>query len=142
MDSSTVINSLFGILGAGAIGSTSFMGYTFFKEMHKTEEYRRSLLSVAELLAKDKTKVLLNRSDGITHQDWKTAWNHYRKENNSASKAGEDPLKVTNFVSKKGEESVLEDFLNRCDLESKRWVSSDKDTPYINVLKWCTKDKK
>ncbi|AEW45781.1 hypothetical protein MHC_04625 [Mycoplasma haemocanis str. Illinois] len=131
---------LLGLLGATAAGGTTVVGYRMFnkEELTPTKEMRK--ISVAELLKQDKTKQLLERT-GKNGQDteWKAAWNNYTTKNANHSENGSDPLKIENWSSVKSQGDAPEDFLNKCESESKKDVVDTKDPVYVNVSTWCTK---
>ncbi|CBY93207.1 hypothetical protein HF1_11990 [Mycoplasma haemofelis str. Langford 1] len=122
---------------AGASGTGGYFGSKLLtsKNSH-VQESKKKPVSVAELLSKHTTKQLLDKSLTKTHSDWTTAWSNYKTKNNDS-----DPLKIGNWSTKKTQAEVPEEFLNRCDEESKKEVLDTSDPIYVNVLNWCTKDK-
>ncbi|CBY93170.1 hypothetical protein HF1_11620 [Mycoplasma haemofelis str. Langford 1] len=145
MPNPAATKALLGLLGATAAGGTTFAGYKILNKEQKKEEAPTTKeiqkVSVAELLKKDKTKQLLVRT-GKTGQDaeWKAAWSNYKTKNNSNSENGSDPLKIANWSTEKSREEAPEDFLNKCDAESKKEVVDTNDPIYVNVSTWCTKE--
>ncbi|AEG73567.1 hypothetical protein MHF_1331 [Mycoplasma haemofelis Ohio2] len=145
MDSSLATKALLGTLGVGAAGTTAAAGYKVLSKSNKNEEKskeaQKPTFSVADLLKKDKTKELLvKEGKNGEDADWKKAWSNYKSKNSSVTANGLDPLGIADFISKKSDEKAPDDFLNKCDLESKRQVHSDKDEAYVKVSTWCTKE--
>ncbi|AEW45828.1 hypothetical protein MHC_04860 [Mycoplasma haemocanis str. Illinois] len=136
---------LLGVLGVGATGGTVAIGYKVFskdnKHKEKPIEEQKPTFSVADLLKKDKTKeLLMKEGKNGEDEDWKKAWSNYKNKNSSVTTNGLDPLGIVDFVNKKNDDNAPEDFLNKCDLESKKQVYSEKDEAYLKVSTWCTKE--
>ncbi|AEG73572.1 hypothetical protein MHF_1336 [Mycoplasma haemofelis Ohio2] len=124
----------------GASGTGGYFGSKLLSSRSKEVPIEKKSFSVAELLSKDTTKTLLQKSLGKDHADWKEAWKSYIEKNTSSATEGSDPLKIDGWVNKKSTtDSVPEEFLNRCDDESKKTVSSTSDAVYVTVSTWCTK---
>ncbi|CBY93265.1 hypothetical protein HF1_12570 [Mycoplasma haemofelis str. Langford 1] len=124
----------------GASGTGGYFGSKFLSSPSKEVPIEKKSFSVAELLSKDTTKTLLQKSLGKDHDDWKAAWKGYIEKNTNSTTDGSDPLKVEGWAAKKSTtDSVPEEFLNRCDDESKKTVSSTSDAVYVTVSTWCTK---
>ncbi|AEW45833.1 hypothetical protein MHC_04885 [Mycoplasma haemocanis str. Illinois] len=137
---SSLVNYSAAVTLVGAFGTAGYFGSKFLFSKPKETPTKRKSFSVSELLSKDKTKTLLKTSLGKDHADWKTAWKAYVEKNASNSAEGSDPLKISGWATKKSTpDSVPEEFLNRCDEESKKTVSSVSDAVYLTVSTWCTK---
>ncbi|AEW45809.1 hypothetical protein MHC_04765 [Mycoplasma haemocanis str. Illinois] len=124
------IKALFGLLGVGAVG----VGGIYLLASADTEKY------IYELIKEDVTLELLtskNKEDEV----WKGAWEKYRLENKSKDI---DPWGIENWSSLKDntQKNVPSEFLTKCESNSKKRVRSNKDSLYLEVSKWCTRDKR
>ncbi|CBY93270.1 hypothetical protein HF1_12620 [Mycoplasma haemofelis str. Langford 1] len=95
---------------------------------------------IHELIKEDPTLELLT-SKNVTDSDWKASWEKYRKENQSHEK---DPWGIKDWKSLKSQAdgNAPSDLLDRCEANSKKRVVDRRDPLYLEVVKWCVKDKR
>ncbi|CBY93200.1 hypothetical protein HF1_11920 [Mycoplasma haemofelis str. Langford 1] len=139
---STLAKSALLTTAVGASGAGGYFGSKLITSKPTVQETKKQTYSVADLLAKDKTKQLLDKNSGKSHADWTTAWNNYKNQNNGKTTNGSDPLGITNWSTERtASNGVPDSFLTRCDEESKKQVVDTSDPIYVTVLTWCTKAK-
>ncbi|AEW45837.1 hypothetical protein MHC_04905 [Mycoplasma haemocanis str. Illinois] len=127
------INKL-ALLGVAATGTTAagIGGVYLFKSDYGKYIY--------ELINEDPTLELLN-SKSVADSNWKASWEKYRKENQSQEI---DPWGIKDWKSLKSQsdKDAPADLLDKCEAHSKKRVTSNKDPLYLQVSKWCTRDKR
>ncbi|AEG73516.1 hypothetical protein MHF_1280 [Mycoplasma haemofelis Ohio2] len=133
-------------LFTAAVGTSGAGGYfgsklITSKSPEKTPETRKKF-SIASLIAQDSAKELLTKDKKQgSDADWQAAWTNYKNQNSSHSTENSDPWKIKNWINEKNQANAPQDFMDRCDTESKKEVFDTSDPAYKNVYSWCTKAK-
>ncbi|AEW45808.1 hypothetical protein MHC_04760 [Mycoplasma haemocanis str. Illinois] len=138
------VNPLLCVVLTGTAGVVGYCGSKFVFSKSSERSTSKIKFSVASLIAKDVNKELLTKDKKQgSDADWKAAWGKYKAENNSTLVNGSDPWKISNGTAGKpqDQENAPSDFMNKCDIESKKEVLDTSDQTYKNVYNWCTKDK-
>ncbi|CBY93212.1 hypothetical protein HF1_12040 [Mycoplasma haemofelis str. Langford 1] len=130
MSTSVATKALLGLLGAGTAG----VGGMYLLKSGDSGKY------IYELIDEDATLELLT-SKNKEDENWKSAWEQYRIDNKSKDR---DPWGIGNWSSLKNNagKNVPQEFLNKCESNSKKKVGSKKDALYVEVSKWCAREKR
>ncbi|AEW45840.1 hypothetical protein MHC_04920 [Mycoplasma haemocanis str. Illinois] len=96
-------------------------------------------VTASSFLSSDNKELLTsstNKSDGT----WKAAWDAYR---NTYKNTNSNPWGIKEWDSKKNSDGqdAPDDFISRCDAESKALILNKEDPVYKNLVKYCTKEK-
>ncbi|AEW45577.1 hypothetical protein MHC_03585 [Mycoplasma haemocanis str. Illinois] len=99
-------------------------------------------ISITHLLTSERGLLLLSESNDVK---WQDAWKNYRdshKENGSNNYREKDTWNIKNWSTKKGEDSVPEEFKEECKKRAKLETYGKNNKEYQNVKSWCTRPKK
>ncbi|AEG73581.1 hypothetical protein MHF_1345 [Mycoplasma haemofelis Ohio2] len=127
---------------AALTGTSGVGGYYGSKLLTSKPKVVREKFSVASLLAKNTTKELLSKgTQGGKDPAWQAAWKAYQDQNSSTLTSGTDPWKMPKTSAGTSQTDAPTEFMDKCDTESKKEVFDDSDPIFVNVSKWCTKEK-
>ncbi|CBY93275.1 hypothetical protein HF1_12670 [Mycoplasma haemofelis str. Langford 1] len=100
---------------------------------------RDKRVAASSFLASD-NKELLTSSTDKSDSAWKAAWDVYR---NAYKNTNSNPWGIQDWDNKKNSDgqNAPDDFVSKCDAESKVLILSKEDPVYKNLSKYCTKAK-
>ncbi|CBY93205.1 hypothetical protein HF1_11970 [Mycoplasma haemofelis str. Langford 1] len=141
MTTSLASKVLMSLFGAIAVGGTAVAGHKWFS---KSGESPKSKKTIAKLIEETGKKILLTKKEDANGAEWKASWKKYR-EDNKTSEASKDPWTLSGFKggysSSVSDEQAPSDFQDKCISLSGEEVEGVEDSKYVQVDKWCTKDK-
>ncbi|AEG73560.1 hypothetical protein MHF_1324 [Mycoplasma haemofelis Ohio2] len=97
--------------------------------------------SISDLISKSSKFVALNTADNQEDGEWKNAWKSYLADNRDGQ---DNPwgLSSNNWNSVKTQkENLPTDFKTTCNTKKNETVLWEKDSKFLNFIRWCSKAK-